>query len=848
MARRAGKRGKKTSPEEEAQSRRPSKSGGTDAAGSGGVSGQPAIAMSRRKQWAFRIIAAVGVPLLLFVVAEAVLRLAGAGYPTGFYLNETQGQRRLLIDNHDFGVRFFGRQLARAPAAIRIAAPKPAGTVRIIVFGESAAFGDPQPEYGLPRMLWALLSLRHPDRSFEVVNAAMTAINSHVIREIARDNVRAEGDIWVVYMGNNEVVGPFGAGTVFGPQVPPLAAIRATLAVKNSRVGQALDRLIAAVRQSAHSEATWGGMRMFLEQRVRRDDPRMNSVYDHFAQNLSDIVTLGRGSGAGVVVSTVAVNLLDCAPFASDPSDALSDELRREWEALVRAGDKLYESADFAGATAQFEQAAVIDSEAADLAFRRGRGLAALGKTEEARAQLQLACDLDLLRFRCDSRLNEIIRQDSTSRSDERVRFVDAERQFHSRSNAGISGRDFFYEHVHLTFEGAYLLARLVAEQIEPLLPASEGDATTDWPTAEDCATRLAWAPWAHFLALDDVLARIADPPFTDQLNHDEQVTRIKGQLTALKHGAELRSLLAAAQLCRQALRAAPNDFLLNSQLTLLLANAGDLDGAREAAQHGAELMPHHGEPWHQLGLVLAKLGQDREAEDAFRKALARDPRRVEVRHELAKTLLRLDRSEEGIAALRALLKINSHYGPAYYTLGAELDEAGQRNEADEQYRRAIGNLPEKTDDLARLAQTCQARGWHDDALNIYRKAIGQSADDPALYLGAATSLLQLGKSDEAEREFAKVLELAPGQAEPRVIWGNYLARRGQYSEAAEHYAAALRLDSASNDARIGLGVSLVALGRSEDALKQFQEVLKRDPTNAVARNYATRLQSPPAK
>ena len=74
-------------------------------------------------------------------------------------------------------------------------------------------------------MLESLLSLRHPGTRFEVVNAAMTAINSHVILPIARDCARADGDIWVLYMGNNEVVGPFGAGTVFGPATPPLPAL-----------------------------------------------------------------------------------------------------------------------------------------------------------------------------------------------------------------------------------------------------------------------------------------------------------------------------------------------------------------------------------------------------------------------------------------------------------------------------------------------------------------------------------------------------------------------------------------------------------------------------------------------
>ena len=50
--------------------------------------------------------------------------------------------------------------------------------------------GDPEPAFGAGRYLEALLRERFPARKFEVVNVAITAINSHVIRAIARDCAR----------------------------------------------------------------------------------------------------------------------------------------------------------------------------------------------------------------------------------------------------------------------------------------------------------------------------------------------------------------------------------------------------------------------------------------------------------------------------------------------------------------------------------------------------------------------------------------------------------------------------------------------------------------------------------
>lgn len=175
--------------------------------------------ISRRQRIVFRI----GLLLLPFLLAGAMelgLRLAGWGYPTSFFLAIQQAGQRVLVENPQFGWRFFPSSLARAPLPLSLTAAKPAGVCRIFVFGESAAMGDPEPAYGFARQLEQLLQARHPEKKVEVVNVAMTAINSHVIREIARDCAPLGADAWVIYAGNNEVVGPFGAGTVFGAQAP----------------------------------------------------------------------------------------------------------------------------------------------------------------------------------------------------------------------------------------------------------------------------------------------------------------------------------------------------------------------------------------------------------------------------------------------------------------------------------------------------------------------------------------------------------------------------------------------------------------------------------------------------
>ncbi|HEX7577886.1 MAG TPA: hypothetical protein VF430_07615, partial [Verrucomicrobiae bacterium] len=378
--------------------------------------------------------ALAGVPLLCFGLLELCLRLAGFGYPTAFLLKSSNHGEKTFVQNDQFGWRFFGSRAARVPDAISIPREKPPGTVRIFVFGESAAYGDPQPRFGLPRMLEAMLELRHPDRKFEVVNAAMTGINSHVIVPLARDCKEAHADVWVIYMGNNEVVGPFGAGTVFGSQTTPLPLIRAGLALKATRTGQLFDALRGAAGKTAAGSGEWEGMRAFVKYKVAVSDPRLGAVYENFGQNLKDIIAAGQKSGTKIVLSTMAVNLKDCAPFASLHRPDLLESQLNDWQRLFDAGVKAQEGGDFRQAATDYDQAEQIDESFAELRFRSGQCALAMNDAGAAQKEFAAARDLDALRFRCDSRLNDIIRQRVTGD----VALADGERALAEASPGGI--------------------------------------------------------------------------------------------------------------------------------------------------------------------------------------------------------------------------------------------------------------------------------------------------------------------------------------------------------------------------------------------------------------------------
>jgi hypothetical protein len=274
----------------------------------------PRPSISPAKKAIFGVIAICVVPLLLLLALEFALRIGGYGYQTSFFLERTIGGEKFLTENEKFGWRFFPKELARSPSATRFKAEKAPGTTRIFVFGESAALGDPKPAYSLGRYLQVLLRERFPAAKLEVITVAMTAINSHAIVPIARECARLEGDFWVIYMGNNEMMGPFGANPVSGPAAPSLGRIRAIIALRASRLGQLAENALASLKKD--QSRTWEGMKTFLAHQVPPRAPERDRVRENFQANLQSIIHLANRSGAKPIVCTVRFHARRAHPGA----------------------------------------------------------------------------------------------------------------------------------------------------------------------------------------------------------------------------------------------------------------------------------------------------------------------------------------------------------------------------------------------------------------------------------------------------------------------------------------------------------------------------------------------------
>jgi tetratricopeptide (TPR) repeat protein len=519
--------------------------------------------------WIPRIAAPVLGPVVLLVLLETVLRLAGVGYSTYLTVPCTLQGRPAACYNLFFPAPFFPPGMIKTPQAYAIPVEKPKGTYRIFVLGESAAMGDPDPAYAFSRYLEVMLRQRYPAMKFEVVNTGSVAINSHVLLPIAKGLAKQKPDLFIIYSGNNEVVGPYGPGTALTSSSMSLPVIRASIFVHSTRIGQLLT-------QVGEQKKEWRGMEMFLDKQVRASSPLMRYSYENFERNLSDTVAAARASGARVIVSTVATNLKDCAPFASLHREGLSEEALRSWTQLVQQGVDLENARSYDEALGRYQSALQIDNEYAELEFRIARVQWIRGKYTAAKAHFARARDLDTLRFRADSKINEINRSVASSAGAE---LVDADAVFAEQTPNGVTGSELVYEHVHMTPLGNYTLARAMLRQIASKLPPENRQALqdSDIPSESECERILAFTNHDQTRIAGEMLQRLERPPFTTQLNHSDQVLRLAIQAQSPEENPS-----ETAGEYRWAIAQKPDDRILHYNYGLFLFAYNPSAGAQE--------------------------------------------------------------------------------------------------------------------------------------------------------------------------------------------------------------------------------------------------------------------------
>jgi len=644
--------------------------------------------------------------------------MAGYGKPTTFLIpDERPGYFRT---NADFVRLFLPEDFDLRPLNFRISKHKAPNTVRIVVLGESAAKGVPAPSFAVAPQLRAQLRHRFPGKEFEVINTGVVGVNSHAVYQIARDLAQFEPDLFVVYMGNNEVVGPYGPGCFYLSQMPPLWLIRASIFVRSTRTGQLLGDVISTLLSSNRRYGKWGGMAMFVNNAVAGDDQRLGAVYDNFASNLRDIIRVASGVGARTVVCTVVANLKDCPPFLSRHRDGLSQSDLLSWKAAFDLGHLAWMLGNSAQAREKLTTALRIDPQFADTHFILGSLDLQSGDVASARAHYVEALHWDALRFRPDARINQIIRN-VAKEGTRGVSLLDSAYAMGSdpASPGFVSGREILFEHVHFDWPGNYTLARMMARSsAEAIFGRDSGD--EGWLDSDACSEAVAYTPLARLPMLLQTDALVRAPPFTNQLTHVEDEARLAAEIHAARRANAAPEILArAAETAKVAVSRDPE----NPDLTIILeeieANLGDLNGALALARRAEDLFPSV------VGLatgeasILTGLGRYAEAETVLWRAAAAGADLEMLNRAFADYWARTKRFDEGRRFFDKAIADRPHDLELRVSRAGLLRASGDLAGAEREFRAILAENPASEDSLEALVAVLNSLGRSDEVAKV---------------------------------------------------------------------------------------------------------------------------------
>jgi tetratricopeptide (TPR) repeat protein len=367
------------------------------------------------------------IPVFSFVLLEVGLRLFQYGENRELFVSTPDEASQYYGINTNVGKRYFYlTSFNPSPRKDLFLKQKPKNGYRIFILGGSTTAGFP---YGnnltFTRILNRRLSDTFPDRRIEVVNTAMTAINSYALLDFMDEIIKQQPDALLIYAGHNEFYGALGVASMESLGRTGWV-VRTFLKLQRFKTFVLLRDVIAWIEKSIGVGSNGDFIKDPMEtemSRIVKDQtiPLHSDLYEsgknQFRSNLRSIFQKSKEAGIPVLISELVSNVRDQRPSISLEKDTLPS------------------------AQKMFERARTLDSE---------------GRYDEARKAYYMAKDLDALRFRAPEEFNEIIHSLASEFS---TPVVPMKSYFESASPHGCIGDNLMHEHLHPKIDGYFLMA-----------------------------------------------------------------------------------------------------------------------------------------------------------------------------------------------------------------------------------------------------------------------------------------------------------------------------------------------------------------------------------------------------
>lgn len=569
---------------------------------------------SGRSPVAFYLIALL-LPLAFFGLLEGSVRLLGLAPVEPLFVDGPPGYLR---PNEAVINRFFIHS-SRAPRVsidtTFFKKDKSADAFRVVVQGGSSAAGFPYGKWAsLAGMLSHRLKRSEPDREIEVISTAMSAINSYALLDFADEIIAIDPDAVLIYAGHNEYLGVLGVGSAYGAGRSP-AYTRILLNLRRSHLFRAMQLAYGAVTRAPNSDAQQSGT---LMARIARDraiaygSPVYWAGVEQFSRNLSALLGRYAKANVPVLIGSLVSNENGLSPFISEAGNETSLKALRELKPDAEPAEN-----------------------SADGFFTIAQQLERAGSTAEARDSYRWARDLDALRFRAPTEMNQVIRDVAAATG---ATVVEVEAALTNASRNGVIGNSLMLEHLHPNLRGYFLLADAYFDSLirQPGEPS--------WNEGPDRATAWQEIPVTE---IDDLAAGYrlrylkSDWPFQEQ----RQPVVIEPPRDPAEQIAQawFFGKIGWQQAMQQALAH--------------YQTVGELDQATKIAINLADAFPFESRPHYVSGRLLLATGQPQRALNYLATAVRMAPTDSESALALSDAYLATGRRDDARRVLETLLR-----------------------------------------------------------------------------------------------------------------------------------------------------------------------------------------------
>jgi tetratricopeptide (TPR) repeat protein len=257
----------------------------------------------------------------------------------------------------------------------------------------------------------------------------------------------------------------------------------------------------------------------------------------------------------------------------------------------------------------------------------------------------------------------------------------------------------------------------------------------------------------------DEIAEPTAETDGPEPLVIPDYAATAEHRIPEMPDDAELERLRAAAA-------ADPSSVRARRELALALGKAGLPGEAVEIFERAVAASPT---PDNLLDLAMGygMAARYDEADKAYRRLIALVPDHAVALHNLGNISMKQGKPEEAIRLYQAALEARPGYLLAQFHMADALRDLGMYREAYQTYERVLSLEPTSPqelqaydDALYELASLDLKMGAHARAAEMLKELVTLRPDHASAHYAYGQALLQLGRTEEAQREFETHMQL----------------------------------------------------------------------------------------